>query len=176
MKKIFVAIVLILVVGIGLFLFYQVKSSFSGTQQTLAMIKPDAVAANQSGLIISRIEEAGLQVIAMKMTRMTAAEAGRFYAVHQNRPFYSSLIEFMSSGPIVVMVLEGNNAVAVYRQLMGATDPLKAAPESLRKQFGSSVEHNAVHGSDSVENAKKEIAFFFTENQIYPRNKNLMPK
>ena len=171
MNKIFALIILILLVGIGAFIFYQKKSSQRGPQQTLAIIKPDAVAANKSGQIIAQIEGAGLRVAAMKMTQMTLAEAEQFYVEHKDRPFYRSLAEFMSSGPIVVMVLEGDKAVASYRTLIGATDPQKAAADTLRKQFGTSIDRNAVHGSDSLENAKKEIAFFFTENQIYLRSK-----
>lgn len=165
----FAAIVLIVIVGA--YIFYQKKSLPQGQQQTLSIIKPDAVAANKSGLIIAQIEGAGLQVIAMKMTRLTPSQAEQFYAVHKERPFYKSLVEFMSSGPIIAMVLEGDNAVASYRSLMGATDPLKAEPKTLRKEFGTSVDHNAVHGSDSLDNAKKEIAFFFTDKEIYPRKR-----
>lgn len=144
------------------------NSSQKEVQQTLSIIKPDAVAADKIGPVIANIEAAGLHVIAMRMTWMTGDQAALFYAVHKERPFYKSLVEFMSSGPIVAMVLEGDNSVEVYRKLMGATDPAKAMPGTLRKEFGTSVDKNAVHGSDSLENAKKEIAFFFTEGQIYP--------
>ncbi len=171
MNKFFIFLAVILVVGLSLLFFFQKKSPQKGPQHTLALIKPDAVAANHSGLIIAQIEASGLRVIALKMTRLTRSEAEQFYAVHKDRPFYPDLVEFMSSGPIVALVLEGDNAVVAYRTLMGSTDPLKANPKTLRKEFGTNLDHNAVHGSDSVENAHKEIAFFFTENQIYPRKK-----
>ncbi len=146
------------------------NSSQKEVQQTLSIIKPDAVAADKVGPIIATIEAAGLHVVAMKMTRITKDQAAIFYAVHKDRPFYRSLIEFMSSGPIVAMVLEGDNGVDAYRKLMGATDPAKALPGTLRKEFGTSLDRNAVHGSDSLENAKKEISFFFTPAQIYSRS------
>jgi nucleoside-diphosphate kinase len=171
MKKSIIFAVLVLVAIVGAYIFYEKKSLQQGPQQTLSIIKPDAVAANKSGLIIAQIEAAGLQVIAAKMIRLSPHQAELFYAVHKDRPFYKSLVEFMSSGPIIAMVLEGDNAVTSYRSLMGATDPLKAEPLTLRKEFGTSVDHNAVHGSDSLENAKKEIAFFFTDKEIYPRKK-----
>jgi nucleoside-diphosphate kinase len=140
-------------------------------QQTLSIIKPDAVAADKAGPIIASIEAVGLHVVAMRMTWLTSDQAAIFYAVHKDRPFYKPLVEFMSSGPIIAMVLEGDNSVEAYRKLMGATDPVKALLGTLRKEFGTSVERNAVHGSDSLENAKKEIGFFFTEGQIYSGNK-----
>jgi nucleoside-diphosphate kinase len=171
MNRFFVFIAILVALGVGVLVFYQKKFSQKGLQQTLSLIKPDAVTANKSGLIIAKIEGAGLHVVAMKMTQMTSAEAEQFYAVHKERPFFKSLVEFMSSGPIVAMVLEGENAVASYRTLMGATDPKKADADTLRKEFGTDLDHNAVHGSDSLDNAKKEIAFFFNEDQIYPRTK-----
>jgi nucleoside-diphosphate kinase len=147
------------------------NSSQNGVQQTLAIIKPDAVAANKIGPIVAHMEGSGLHVIAMRMTWISSDQAAIFYAAHKERPFYKSLVDFMSSGPIVALVLEGENAIEAYRTLMGATDPAKALPGTLRKEFGTNVERNAVHGSDSAESAKKEIAFFFTERQIYPRTK-----
>ncbi len=147
------------------------NSSRKEVQQTLSIIKPDAVAADKVGPVIAHIEASGLHVVAMKMTRMTKDQAAIFYAVHKDRPFYRSLIEFMSSGPIVAMVLEGDNSVDAYRKLMGATDPAKALPGTLRKEFGTSLDRNAVHGSDSLENAKKEITFFFTPGQIQSGSK-----
>jgi nucleoside-diphosphate kinase len=171
MNRFLALIVVILLVFVGAFFFYQKKLTQSKQQQTFAMIKPDAVAANVSGQIIAQIEAAGLQVVAMKMTRMSMSDAEQFYLPLKDRPFYSSLAKYMSSGPIIVMVLEGENAISSYRQLMGATDPQKAAENSLRKRFGKDVEHNAVHGSDSADSAKKEIAFFFTDNEIFPRSK-----
>lgn len=170
MNKFLAAIVIVVLVIVGVFVFYQKKYSHK-PQMTLAIIKPDAVAANKTGQIIARIEGAGLEVVAMKMTQMTVADAEQFYAVHKTRPFYKSLVEFMSSGPVVAMVLEGENAVVAYRTLMGATDPKKAEANTLRNEFGTSVDHNAVHGSDSLENAKIEIAFFFTDKEIYSRKK-----
>ncbi len=152
-------------------IFAKDNSSQKEVQQTLSIIKPDAVAADKIGPIIANIEGSGLRVIAMKMTQISSDQAAIFYAVHKDRPFYKTLVEFMSSGPIVAMVLEGENSIEAYRNLMGATDPAKALPGTLRKDFGKSVERNAVHGSDSPENAKKEIAFFFTNAQIYPRGK-----
>jgi nucleoside-diphosphate kinase len=138
-------------------------------QQTLSIIKPDAVAAGKIGPIIANIEAVGLHVVAMRMTQLTADQTSMFYAAHKERHFYKSLVEFMSSGPVVVMALEGENAVVAYRTLMGATDPAKAQKGTLRRQFGTSIEKNAVHGSDSPESAKKEIAFFFNPGQIYSK-------
>ncbi len=137
------------------------------TQRTLSILKPDAVEANQIGQIIAVIEKSGLEVVALKMTRMTADQAEQFYAVHKDRPFYKDLVAYMSSGPVVVQVLEGKDAVQKYRTLMGATDPKKADAGTLRALFGKSLEKNAVHGSDSIENARTEIQFFFTEQEIY---------
>jgi nucleoside-diphosphate kinase len=147
------------------------NSSQGEVQQTLAIIKPDAVAANKIGPIIAYMEGSSLRVVAMRMTWINADQAAIFYAAHKERPFYKSLVDYMSSGPIVVMVLEGENAIQAYRNLMGATDPAKALPGTIRKEFGTSIERNAVHGSDSLESAKKEIAFFFTEGQIYTKAK-----
>lgn len=162
----FLAVALLLLAGA--FFIYQKKAG-SLSQQTLSIIKPDAVAADKMGAIIAKIEGAGLHVIAIKMTKMSSSDAEFFYAALKEKPFFKSLTDYMSSGPLVAMVLEGDNAVSVYRTLMGATDPQKAEANTLRKEFGTDVEHNAVHGSDSVESAKKEISFFFTEDQIYPR-------
>lgn len=133
----------------------------ASTQQTLSIIKPDAVAANHIGEIISRFEKAGLRIAALKMTALSKDKAQAFYAVHKDRPFFEELTTFMSSGPIVVMVLEGENAIAKNREIMGATDFKKAAPGTLRADFAQSVTKNAVHGSDSPETAKEEISFFF---------------
>lgn len=136
------------------------------TQLTLSIIKPDAVAANNIGAVYQKIEAAGLKIIALKMLHLSAQEAGEFYRIHRERPFFASLVEFMSSGPVVVAVLRGENAVSKYRELMGATDPAEAAPGTLRAEFAASKGENAVHGSDSAENAAKEIAFFFAEREI----------
>jgi nucleoside-diphosphate kinase len=135
-------------------------------EKTLSIIKPDAVAKNIIGKIIDRFESNGLRIAAMKKIKLTKEDAGKFYEVHKERPFYNDLCEYMSSGPVVVMVLEGENAVAKNRELMGATNPKEAAPGTIRADFAESIEANAVHGSDSLENAKKEIAFFFAEREI----------
>ncbi|MDX8401965.1 MAG: nucleoside-diphosphate kinase [Mariprofundaceae bacterium] len=139
-------------------------------QRTLSIIKPDAVAKNVIGDIIRRFEENGLEVIAARMTHLTAEQAGRFYAVHRDRPFFKDLCSFMSSGPILALVLEGKNAVALNRQLMGATNPKEAEPGTIRADHADSIDANAVHGSDSVENAATEIAFFFGDLDIHSRS------
>ncbi|MBA3958596.1 MAG: nucleoside-diphosphate kinase [Parachlamydiaceae bacterium] len=136
----------------------------AGSERTLSIIKPDAVATNHVGAIISRFEKSGLRVVNLRMVNLTKDQAAAFYAVHKERPFYNSLVDFMSSGPVVAITLEGPNAVAKNRELMGATDPKKAAPGTLRADFAESVERNAVHGSDSNEAAVTEIAFFFDKN------------
>lgn len=136
-------------------------------ERTLSIIKPDAVADHLIGKIISRIEESGLKVIAAKMLHLSAEQGGEFYDVHKGRPFYNGLVEFISSGPIMVMVLEGENAILAYRELMGVTDPTAAAPNTLRANFARDISHNAVHGSDAPETAKREIAFFFSDDEIF---------
>jgi nucleoside-diphosphate kinase len=138
-------------------------------QRTLAIIKPDAVAKGVAGQIMARIEGAGFAVLAAKLVHMSREQAGDFYAVHQERPFYQSLCEFMTQGPCIPMVLEGDNAIQKWRDLMGATDFTKAAPGTIRKDFASSIEANAVHGSDSPESATIEIPFFFNRLEIHPR-------
>lgn len=130
-------------------------------ERTLAIIKPDAVAARQAGRIIQRIEEAGFQIRAMRMRHLTRPEAEGFYAVHRERPFFASLTEFMSSGPVVVLALEAADAIKTWRDLMGATDPAKAGAGTLRQEFGGSIERNATHGSDAPETAAFELAYFF---------------
>ena len=135
-------------------------------ERTLSIIKPDAVAKNIIGKIVDRFESNNLRIAAMKKIKLTKEDAGKFYEVHKERPFFNDLCEYMSSGPVVVMVLEGENAVAKNRELMGATNPKEAAPGTIRADFAESIEANAVHGSDSLENAKKEIAFFFAEREI----------
>jgi nucleoside-diphosphate kinase len=132
-------------------------------KRTFSMIKPDAVAAGNSGAILKMIEEAGFRIVAMKMTRLTLAQAGAFYAVHKERPFYQDLCNYMSSGPIIALVLEKENAVENFRKLIGATDPAKAEEGTIRKLFAKSIEANAIHGSDSDENAAIESAFFFSK-------------
>jgi len=135
-------------------------------EKTLSIIKPDAVAKNVIGKIIDRFESNGLRIAAMKKLRLSRADAEAFYAVHKDRPFFGELVEFMVSGPVVVSVLEGENAVAKNRELMGATDPKEAAAGTIRADFAESIDANAVHGSDSLENAEKEIAFFFAQREI----------
>jgi nucleoside-diphosphate kinase len=130
-------------------------------ERTFAIIKPDAVQAGAAGRIIARIEEEGFRIVALRMENLTRAEAEGFYAVHRERPFFSDLTSFMSSGPCVVMVLEAEGAIAKWRDTMGVTDPAKATDGSLRKQFGSNIERNATHGSDAPETAAEEISYFF---------------
>jgi nucleoside-diphosphate kinase len=135
-------------------------------QRTFSIIKPDATARNLTGKIISKFEEQGLRVVASKRIRMSRLQAREFYAVHKERPFYDELVEYMVSGPVVVQVLEGENAVARNREIMGATDPSKAAAGTIRKEFAENIERNSVHGSDSLENAANEIRFFFSDTEI----------
>jgi nucleoside-diphosphate kinase len=135
-------------------------------ERTFSILKPDATQRNLTGAINAVIEEAGLRIVAQKRVRMTRQEAETFYAVHKERPFFGELVEFMTSGPVVVQVLEGDNAVAKYREIMGATNPAQAAEGTIRKQFAKSVGENSVHGSDSVDNARIEIAQFFSGNEI----------
>jgi nucleoside-diphosphate kinase len=137
------------------------------TERTLSIIKPDGVEKGIIGRVISRFETAGLKPIAIKLKQLSKAEAEGFYAVHKARPFFGSLVEFMTSGPVVLMVLEGENAVAKNREIMGATDPKKAADGTLRKDFATDIEKNTVHGSDSAENAKIEVSYFFPEVEIH---------
>ncbi len=138
-------------------------------ERTLSIIKPDAVAKNCIGKIIDRFESAGLKIAAARMMHLSRAEAEGFYAVHKERPFFKDLVDFMVSGPVLVQVLEGDNAIAKNRELMGATDPKKADPGTIRADFADSIDANAVHGSDSAENAAIEIAFFFPSNWIFSR-------
>lgn len=136
-------------------------------ERTLSIIKPDAVAKNVIGQIYTRFESAGLKIVAAKMAWLSAQEAGEFYAVHKERPFYAELVKFMTSGPVMIQVLEGENAIAKNRDLMGATDPKKAAPGTIRADFAESIDANAVHGSDGQETAKTEVAFFFPAMAVY---------
>ena len=135
-------------------------------ERTLSIIKPDATRRNLTGAIVDRFEKAGLRVVASKRLQLSTAQAQAFYAVHKERPFYASLVSFMTSGPVVVQVLEGENAVARNREVMGATNPANAAPGTIRADFAESVEANSVHGSDSPETAANEVAFFFSEIEI----------
>ncbi|HLR82362.1 MAG TPA: nucleoside-diphosphate kinase [Paenalcaligenes sp.] len=138
-------------------------------ERTLSIIKPDAVGKNVIGKIIGRFEEAGLKVAAARMVHLSRQEAEGFYAVHKERPFFNDLVEFMISGPVFVQVLEGENAIAKNRELMGATNPKEAEPGTIRADFAESIDANAVHGSDAPETAAEEIAFFFPSSQIYSR-------
>ena len=135
-------------------------------ERTLSIIKPDATRRNLTGQIIARFEKAGLRVVAQKRVKLSRADAERFYEIHKARPFFNGLVTFMTSGPIVVQVLEGEGAVMKNREVMGATDPAKAAPGTIRKDFAESIEANSVHGSDSAENAANEIRFFFKDHEI----------
>ncbi|BAF72993.1 nucleoside-diphosphate kinase [Sulfurovum sp. NBC37-1] len=136
-------------------------------EQTLSIIKPDAVAKNVIGQILARFEAAGLRIAATKKTRLSRVDAEAFYAIHAERPFFKDLVDFMISGPVVVTVLEGENAMAKNRELMGATNPAEAEPGTIRADFADSIDANAVHGSDSVENAEIEINFFFAKREIH---------
>jgi nucleoside-diphosphate kinase len=138
-------------------------------ERTLSIIKPDAVGKNVIGEIISRFENGGLRVVAAKMLQLDEALAGGFYAEHQGKSFYADLIEFMTSGPVIVQVLEGENAIARNRELMGATNPAEAAPGSIRADFANSIDANAVHGSDSPSSAEREVNYFFKAEEICPR-------
>ena len=140
-------------------------------ERTLSIIKPDGVAKNIIGKIYSRFEKAGLQIIAAKMLHLSKEQAGEFYAVHRERPFYGELIEFMTSGPVMVQVLEGENAISKNREVMGATNPKDAAVGTIRADFAETVDENVVHGSDGPDTAKVEIAFFFPDNEICPRTR-----
>jgi nucleoside-diphosphate kinase len=138
-------------------------------ERTLSIIKPDAVAKNVIGQIVTRFEEAGLKVVAARLQQLSRTDAERFYAVHKERPFFKDLVDFMISGPVFVQVLEGENAIQKNRDLMGATDPKKAAPGTLRADFADSIDANAVHGSDAPDTAAAEVAFFFPEMHIHRR-------
>lgn len=140
-------------------------------ERTLSIIKPDAVGKNHIGDIIAKFEKNGLKIVAAKMVHLDQARAKEFYAVHKERPFYNSLVDFMITGPALVMVLEGKDAINKNREIMGATDPSKAEAGTIRKEFAHNIEENAVHGSDSPENAKTEINFFFTNSEIHPRTR-----
>ena len=140
-------------------------------ERTLSIIKPDAVAKNVLGEIYSRFEKAGLRIIAARMEHLSAQKAGEFYAVHKERPFYNDLVEFMTSGPVMVQVLEGEDAIAKNREVMGATNPADAAPGTIRADFAQTVDENAVHGSDGTDTANAEIEFFFGSDGICPRTR-----
>ena len=138
-------------------------------ERTLSIIKPDAVAKNVIGEIYSRFEKSGLRIVAARMTWLSVADAQGFYAVHKERPFFGDLVSFMTSGPVMIQALEGKNAIALHRELMGATDPKKAAPGTIRADFADSIDANAVHGSDGAATAQTEISYFFPSLNIYSR-------
>lgn len=140
-------------------------------ERTLSIIKPDAVAKNVIGEIIARFEKAGLRVIAARMLHLSREQAEGFYAVHRERPFFGELVDFMTSGPVLIQVLEGENAVAVNREVMGATNPAEAAAGTIRADFADEITENAVHGSDAAQTAATEIGFFFSDDQICPRTR-----
>jgi nucleoside-diphosphate kinase len=140
-------------------------------ERTLSIIKPDAVAKNVIGEIYSRFEKGGLRIVAARMLHLSREQAEGFYAVHRERPFYKDLVEFMMSGPVMVQVLEGENAIARHREIMGATNPKEAAPGTIRADFATSIDENAVHGSDGPDTARSEIAFFFGDGGICPRTR-----
>jgi len=141
------------------------------TERTISIIKPDGVQKNIIGEIYGRFESAGLQIVAARMLHLTREQAGEFYAVHRERPFYHDLVNYMTSGPVMVQVLEGENAIEKNREIMGATDPAKADPGTIRADFASSIEENVVHGSDGPQTARQEMAFFFSDDQICPRTR-----
>lgn len=140
-------------------------------ERTLSIIKPDAVGGNHIGEIYARFEKAGLKIVAAKMLHLDDEKAGGFYAEHKERPFYGDLVKFMTSGPVLVSVLEGENAVAAHRDIMGATNPKEAAEGTIRRDFATSIDENAVHGSDSTTSAAREIAYFFQDGEICPRTR-----
>ena len=140
-------------------------------ERTLSIIKPDGVEKNLIGEVYRRFEQAGLKIIAAKMVHLSQRQAEGFYAVHRERPFFKDLVSYMSSGPVMVSVLEGDNAIAKHRELMGATNPAQAAPGTIRADFAKSIEENVVHGSDGPDTAKAEITFFFSESDICPRTR-----
>jgi nucleoside-diphosphate kinase len=140
-------------------------------ERTLSIIKPDAVAKNVIGEIYNRFEKAGLRIVAARMERLSAQKAGEFYAVHKERPFYQDLVDFMTSGPVMIQALEGEDAIARNREVMGATNPADAAPGTIRADFAQTVDENAVHGSDATETAKAEIEFFFGSDGVCPRTR-----
>ncbi len=140
-------------------------------ERTLSIIKPDGVQKNLIGEVYRRFEQAGLKIVAARMLHLTKAQAEAFYAVHRERPFYKDLVSYMTTGPVIAQVLEGENAVEAHRRIMGATDPKKADPGTIRRDFAASIEENVVHGSDAVETARQEIGFFFAQADLCPRTR-----
>lgn len=159
----------LLVVFFG-FLHAHMFADIPTDQMSLVLVKPEAVLENHVGGILAKFEGVGLKVVALKMTKMSRNEAQEFYSALKDRPFYADLVDYMTSGPIVAAVLEGSNVIEVERKIIGATNPAQAAPGTIRKEFGTDITQNAVHGSDSVENAKREIAFFFVADEIFSRS------
>lgn len=147
------------------------SSKMSMQEQTLSIIKPDCVGKNHIGAIIDMFEKAGLRIIGAKMMHISSQQAGQFYAIHKERGFFKELVSFMTSGPVMILVLEGEHAVQKNRDIMGATDPKKAAPGTIRATYASTIDENAVHGSDSLENARNEIRFFFSETEVCLRTR-----
>jgi nucleoside-diphosphate kinase len=152
-------------------LYTKIRELGMADERTLSIIKPDAVAKNVIGEIYSRFEKAGLRIVAAKMMHLSKDQAGDFYAVHKERPFFGELVEYMTSGPIMVQVLEGDSAISKNREVMGATNPKEAAPGTIRADFANDITENAVHGSDAPETAANEIAFFFKDEEICPRTR-----
>jgi nucleoside-diphosphate kinase len=146
------------------------KGTRMALERTLSIVKPDGVSANLIGEVYRRFEKAGLAIIAARMRRLSQLEAEGFYAVHRARPFFKDLVSYMTSGPVIVQVLEGENAIARHREIMGATDPKKAAPGTIRADLAKSIEQNVVHGSDGPETAAQEIAYFFAATELHPRS------
>ena len=140
-------------------------------ERTLSIIKPDGVQKNVIGEVYRRFEQAGMKIVAARMLHLTKAQAEAFYAVHRERPFYKDLVSYMTTGPVIAQVLEGENAVEAHRRIMGATDPKKADPGTIRRDFAASIEENVVHGSDAVETARQEISFFFAQADLCPRTR-----
>ena len=140
-------------------------------ERTLSIIKPDGVQKNLIGEVYRRFEQAGLRIVVARMLHLTKAQAEAFYAVHRERPFYKDLVSYMTTGPVIAQVLEGENAVEAHRRIMGATDPKKADPGTIRRDFAASIEENVVHGSDAVETARQEISFFFAQADVCPRTR-----
>lgn len=168
-KKMFICLGMLAAVTLSFTACGKKKEEWKGKERTLSIIKPDAVSANHIGEIVSRFESEGLRIAAIKMVKLDEKGASDFYAVHKGKPFYADLVTFMSSGPVVAIVLEGDNAVLMNREIMGATDPSKATKGTIRSDFAKSISQNAVHGSDSKENAELEIPFFFTEKEQHSR-------
>jgi nucleoside-diphosphate kinase len=170
-KRIAIALLLVMLMLVGLLSGDEQGVPPMAKERTLSIIKPDAVGKNHIGEIITRFEANGMQVIAAKMAQLTQVEAGNFYEIHRGRPFYNDLVSFMTSGPLMILVLEGEDAVKKNRDVMGATNPKEAAPGTIRADFAKTIDENAVHGSDSLENAGREIHFFFADVEIAPRTR-----